>query len=136
MSEKVEKQKSELQIPVFFHPLDGLTQEEKIADNVREFVGNGTPYLEVPGLKKVQSVRVGTMDIPLTFEQEFPVDPSGNRLQSVSAPLIALKRTPNGKQVLLRGIQSNNGIWQDGEKIYVQGDWEAEKPAGSPPNDK
>lgn len=118
-----------------FHPIEGLTQAETAAANVREFKGDGSPYLHVPGLKKLAGVRVGPQIIPLEIEQRIPTSPSLTEFETVKTPLVVVETAPTGERILLRSIQSNNGIWQDGMPVYVAGEWDAEggeEPATDP----
>ncbi len=119
-----------------FHALPGITKPEKEAGDVRQFTGDGTAYLHVPGLVTVLGVRVGEQEIPLSIEQEFPIDSTGKRTETVETPLIALVDSPSGEKILLRGMQSNHGIWQDGAPIYVKGEWEDEPEAEAPADDE
>jgi hypothetical protein len=107
---------------LFFHPLEGLNEAEQAAANVRQFQGDGTPYLKVPGLERVTSIRVGAQEIPLEIEQRFPKDGTLRELATVSTPLISLQTGPDGVPVLLRSKQSNDGVWQNAP-VYVAGDW-------------
>ena len=108
-----------------FHPIEGLSQLEAQAANVRPFVGDGTPYLKVPRLRSVQSVRLGSQILPPTIKQEYPVDLSMTKLHAVEMPLYILQFQADGMPVLMRSIQSNDGVWQAGSPIFVQGDWES-----------
>lgn len=111
-----------------FHQLDGLTVQEQQAENVREFVGDGTPYLKVPGLKdQPKSVRLGHTFLPMTITQDFPTGIPG-RLESVTSPLYILQHQADGMPVLLRSQQSNDGVWQKDVPVFVQGDWEDSSP--------
>ncbi|MEO7718160.1 MAG: hypothetical protein ABIY70_18310 [Capsulimonas sp.] len=106
-----------------FHDLSGMTQDETAADNVRQFVGTGTPFLAVLGLTLLQGVRVGSMALPLTIEQEFPTDQTMKRLQVQTSDLVKLETSPDGEPFLLRSKQSNDGIWQKDIPIFVTGVW-------------
>lgn len=110
-----------------FHPMEGMGTAEKYNENVREVVGDGTPYLRVPGLKKLMSIRVGNADLPLQIEQEFPTDHTLRRLKTVTTPLVKQAAAPDGTPVLLRSLQSHDGVWQRDERIYIEGEWEKEK---------
>lgn len=107
-----------------FHPLEGLTRQEHSAANVRVFEGDGTPYLRVPGLRKLESVRVGTVVVPLSTEIEIPEDHTLTRLRRIPVPLLDVQETPEGERILLRSQMSNDGVWQTGVKVYVAGDWD------------
>lgn len=117
-----------------FHPLVGISEEERSAKNVRQFVGDGTPVLKVPGLKEVTSVRVGTADIPLTMTEQVPIDVDARRHETHEIALIKLDKAPDGTPILLRSIKSNNGMWQAGVPVFVGGKWEGEKVAAPPVN--
>jgi hypothetical protein len=114
--------------PTGFHSLEGLTREErKAAPDVRPFVGDGTPYLKVPGLKKVTSVRIGRQDLPLEHTQDFPHPSNPKTTVSKTDPLVDLQFADDGTPVLLRSVQSNHGLWQAGVTVYVGGEWNDKK---------
>lgn len=110
-----------------FHRLDAITKQEKEAANVRVFEGDGSHILRVPGLVTLEGVRVGPQSIPLTEDIEVPVDPQHSRKEIQSVSLVKLEVTPDGEEVLLRSLLSNDGLWQAGAKIYVAGEWAKEK---------
>jgi hypothetical protein len=110
-----------------FHAIQGLTATEKNAANVRVFEGDGTPFLRVPGLVKVESVRVGTTEIPLVITMDVPQDASLTKMMPVPVPMIDLQETDDGEKILLRSQFSNDGMWQKGARIYVGGEWEDEQ---------
>ncbi len=107
-----------------FAALEGLNAQEMYAANVRTFVADGTPYLFVPGLKSVSSVRVGGTTIPLEEMREFPMDADHKRFISIPIPLISLQFDSSGNAILLRNELSNDGIWQPGVNVYVGGEWD------------
>lgn len=107
-----------------FHSISGITAAEKRADNVREFIGDGTPFLRVPGLKKVLGVRIGQMSLPLETTIKYPVDPQHTDMKTEKVALVQRDVLPDGTPVLLRNQMSNDGMWQQGQPIYVTGDWE------------
>lgn len=122
-----------------FHPLGGRTQEEVDSGEVRVFriekteTGLGTPYLKVPGLKALLSVRVGNTVIPMEIAQRFPANNDFTDKIRTSWPMVSVVRDPeDGQPVLLRSVQSNDGIWQEGVPIYVGGEWEEEAQAIPP----
>lgn len=112
-----------------FHPLEGITAQEAQAANVKQFAGDGTPYLKVPGLKSVKSVRIGTQVLPMEIKQRFPKDSTGKELIETTSPMVQVQNGPDGTPILLRSIQSNDGVWQAGAQIFIQGDWEDDAPA-------
>jgi hypothetical protein len=100
--------------------------------NTKKFVGNGTPFLEVPGLVTVKAVRIGDVEIPLIETRKHPTDSTLTNFVEVEEKIIDLQTNPDGVKTLLRSILSNNGIWQAGASIFVTGDWEGEKAKKSP----
>lgn len=118
-----------------FHPIAGVPTEERMAKNIRQFVGDGTPLLKVPGLKEVTSVRVGSADIPLSIEERVPTDPDAKLHQTVEVALIKLDKLEDGTPVLMRSVKSNNGMWQNGVAVYVGGKWSGDKEPTAPPVD-
>lgn len=106
-----------------FYAPDGMTPDEQERADTQEFLGTGTPYLEVPGLTRVTAVRVGNQELPLTAPLKFPVT-AGGELYTCQDPLVSLQRNGNGVPVLLRNTRSNDGIWQKDCPIYVSGEWE------------
>jgi hypothetical protein len=123
-----------------FHKIQGRTTEEKAA-NVRVFVGDGTPFLSVPGLKKVETVRVGGITLA-DFEQKVPVDSTLTKFEDQKVQMVELVEAEDGSPVLLRNIQSNDGVWQEGVSVYIAGEYDgeeaapADKPAGKAKADK
>lgn len=91
------------------------------AENVRTFVGNGTNLLPVPGLRSLTSVRIGDIAIPLSINEDAPVDSTG-RTETNVVPLVRIVETREGV-MLQRGLRSNNGIWQQGANIHIIGVW-------------
>ena len=113
----------------YFHPVAGVDRREEVAANTRAFKGDGTPYLKVPGLLKVEGIRVNFAELPLVEKREYPVDHTHQRLMTDEFPTVALEQAQDGTPVLLRSITSNDGLWQDGEPIYVTGEWDDAVPA-------
>jgi hypothetical protein len=108
-----------------FHPIGGLTQQERETHNTKVFDGNGTPFLKVPGLVRVEAVRVNAMDLPLQRVVEYRTDAAeGSAAERMTLPLVVVDRDEDGTPVLLRSMLSNDGIWQDGAKVYVTGEWD------------
>lgn len=116
-----------------FHTLSTLTAADQVAGRTREFAGDGSPYLRVPGLVTLEAVRIGTVEIPLTEKRTYPTDGTHKNFEHVDEPLIQLERDHQGA-VLLRSILSNNGLWQSGQPVYVSGTWDdAATPAATSP---
>jgi hypothetical protein len=112
-----------------FHSLTGLTAQERDASNVREFTGDGTPYLKVPGLKSVSYVRVGGTVVPLEHEQAFPNPDDLRATVTETEKLIDLQFDAQKTPILLRSKQSNHGLWQAGVPVFVGGEWSDDKRA-------
>ena len=54
------------------------------ADGItREFRGDGTPYLKVPGLQKVAAVRIGMMNLSLLETRSFPLNTDPTMVRTV-----------------------------------------------------
>lgn len=107
-----------------FPSIEGMEQRDEQAENTREFKGDGTRYLKVPGCKRVEGVRVGPAQMPATIAVEYPVDMSMRRLERKELPCWHLAHAADGTPILLRASMSNDGIWQDGVSIWVTGAWE------------
>jgi hypothetical protein len=108
-------------------PVPGETPD---LGKAKTFTGNGTPFLPVPGLKKVTSVAVGQPDaiIPLTEKREYPIE--DGKSETRDEQLIDLQINPaDGAATLLRSELSNDGIWQSGVSIFVTGEWDGDKPS-------
>jgi hypothetical protein len=100
---------------------------ENDAKRAREFKGSGTPFLKVPGCKSVEKVFVGGTELPASIKHRFPVDADGKDLVSQEWPMYDLSADEVGTPTLLRSVQSNDGIWQDGISVTVVGEWDDEK---------
>lgn len=97
-------------------------EEIEAGGETRTFIGDGGPILEVPGLVEVKAVRVGRTLLPLIEKRSYPVNKQ-NKQQEVEEPMIDLSRRADGMEVLRRSILSNQGNWQKGVAIYVNGIW-------------
>jgi hypothetical protein len=111
-----------------FAPLAGLDDREEVLANTRLFLGDGTPFLKVPGLKSLEAVRQGTQVLPAEIVQEYPTDHTLRRLETVAMPSVILGRAADGTPVLRRNICSNDGLWQDGREFSVTGEWDETVP--------
>jgi hypothetical protein len=100
-----------------------IEQRDSLDARTRRIVGDGSPFLMVEGLQSVESVRVGTTDIPLVEVRRYPEDASGRLGAPVERRLVDLQTAPDGRQVLLRSSLSNDGVWQKDAPVYVTGDW-------------
>ena len=100
------------------------------APRAATFTGTGQPYLPVPGFKRVDRVFVSGIELPAYIKQKFPIDSDAKEHVSAEWPLWDLSEDAAGQPVLLRSVQSNDGIWQEGATIVVVGEWdEAAEPA-------
>jgi hypothetical protein len=114
-----------------FHPLYELDKALPGNGQFRQFVGDGTAYLKVPGLLSITAVRVGTTDIPLTLKEEVLIDMSeAAKTEWHEHELIRFAMDVDGIPVVMRSIKSNDGIWQPGVNVYVAGTW-ADDPEGA-----
>jgi hypothetical protein len=114
-----------------FASLDDFTAQEQELKNTRQFVGDGSPFLEVPELQAVARVRVGHQELALEEAREYVTStaPAAPRRVEVE-PLVLLERRSDGMPVLLRSVISNDGRWQQGVPIFITGEW-TEQPAES-----
>ena len=80
--------------------------------------------LPVPGLKKVLGVRIGTQVMPL--DQVLRIRHNADKSETVKIvlPTVQIDADANGNAVLMRNLCSNFGVWQKGETIWIQGEWE------------
>ena len=107
-----------------FHDIQRFTPEETDGDgDTREVIGDGTEKLRVPGLTKILGVRVGKTTVPLDVTHQFPVNTNFAASLPMSMPLIRLDQDEDGCPVVLRALQSNDGLWQKGEKIVIRGEF-------------
>lgn len=107
-----------------------ITVMDKIAQQdarTRAFVGDGSVYLRVPGLKSVEAINVGGADVPPKHTQKL-VQNLSMETYPETIDLFRLGRAMDGTPVLVRNKQSNFGIWQKGAMIYVRGEWEEDAP--------
>lgn len=106
-----------------FASLDDLTLREHEDNRTRKFIGDGTSFLDVPGLVAVESIRVGSTDLPLQIRRRYPTDIAGQLLREEDEPLVDLQQRSDGIPVLIRATISNDGIWQKGKPVFVTGEW-------------
>jgi hypothetical protein len=93
-------------------------------ENTRAFLGDGTPFLRVPGLRRVTRVVCeGGIEIPLEHSEQVVAD-AGGRLEMDAFPMLALDEAPDGCPILLRHEKSNDGLWQDRFAFFVSGEWD------------
>lgn len=94
------------------------------APRAQTFSGTGQPFLPVPGCKRVDRVFVSGIELPAYVTQRFPTDADAKEHVQSDWPLWDLGEDATGQPVLLRSVQSNDGIWQEGAQIVVVGEWE------------
>lgn len=111
-----------------FHPIADLAAGIGTGENTRRFMGEGTMFLKVPGLKKLEAVHIAGRPMPQSETISYPVD-LGMRQESIEVPLVHLTHLPDGTPVLLRNIISNQGHWQMGMEVAVTGEWDERVPA-------
>lgn len=112
-----------------FAPIAGLDEREEVLANTRQFMGDGTPFLKCPGLKKLEAVRIGNQILPAEIVQEYPKDHTLARLETVSMPMVVLAHAADGTPVLRRNVCSNHGMWQSNVEFSVTGEWDESVPA-------
>lgn len=107
-----------------------------VSGEAKTFTGDGTGRLSIPGCRAVAQVFVGGMEIERYHENKHPLD-NTERPEYIkqSIPLWDLSETEDGIPCLVRNMQSNDGIWQDGATITVVGEWTAD-PAETLPKGK
>lgn len=93
---------------------------------VREFTGDGSEFLYVPGLKQLLYCRVGQT---VLGKELMTVHMSKDETdwQKTDVPLAFLTEDNDGTPFVRRASWSNDGIWQDGATIKIGGVW-AEEP--------
>jgi hypothetical protein len=111
-----------------FAPIAGLDEREEVLANTRGFLGDGTAYLKVPGLKKLEAVRQGNQLLPTEIVQEYPKDHTLTRLETVSMPSFVLAHAADGTPVLRRNVCSNDGLFQNGVEFSITGEWDPNVP--------
>ena len=103
-------------------------------NRTRTFVGDGTPLLKTPGLKKVDGVMVGNLSIPISIKEKYPTSPMLNEVSVVDEPLFAI-RVMDGETYLLRSLRSNHGMWQKDVEIRIMGDWDEDAATAPTPKE-
>ena len=110
-------------LPGRFRSVEKLMTAGVDQQNTRAFVGDGSEILAIPHCIGVSSIRIGMMPLPEYEDREYVVDASG-RKTTVREPLWKVEALPDGTPIVLRGLISNDGIWQAGANIYVTGEWD------------
>lgn len=107
-----------------FHPIAPLDKATKEKEGFVMLVGNGTPMLECPRLKKLKRVFIGDVELPLKLTETYLI--GGGKTEDVTLDMVRVEQPEkNGSPILLRNIKSNNGIWQEGQAIFIDGDFAA-----------
>lgn len=118
-------------MPKGFHPIADLAQREAVGANTRRFMGEGTLFLKVPGLKTLHAVAQGGVAFPEKRLVRYPVDLS-NRLEEVELDLFHHTHLPDGTPILMRSLVSNDGYFQSQVPWDVTGEWDDAVPAPEP----
>lgn len=94
----------------------------------RTFMGDGGPMLKVPFLTRIHAVYVGSKLLDNEIRQQVPVPANRDGVATVThrTPVYSLGEI-GGERVLLRVVQSNDGVWQDRVPVTIYGDWEDSK---------
>ena len=96
----------------------------------RAFAASGGPLLPVPGLVKLESVRIGDVEIPLTDKRTMWRQKRGKKAEPIEVDVPMVKAVVlDGQAALARSVYSNHGVWQDGETVYVTGQWTGDESA-------
>lgn len=109
--------------------VDAFPQEPELrkpAQNTRTFTATGSTLLPVAGLMALQRVWIGDVEIPLTVAEMVPINSDATAHEQVEVELVRLETGASGP-VLRRSVKSNDGFWQQGAQITVQGSWEPDK---------
>jgi hypothetical protein len=117
----------------FLNVRDPALQDQAPTDRTRRFEGEGKPILPVPGLLKLEAVRLGTMRLPLEERREFPADDMHLRKVNIGWGVVQLDHLPDNTPVLLRNFSSNDGIFQSEVPVWVTGEWDDTVPPPPPP---
>jgi len=110
-----------------FHSVAPVQEAIKAQKGLTKFVGNGTPNLELPGCKKVRRVFIGDQELPEKIEEVQPYE--FGEIPNTSEQLMWKLERDGATPILLRSLKSNDGIWQDGQAVFIDGDFE--KPAAA-----
>ncbi len=125
MSQMTEERLHEVLDAQSFYNLGDAAENQEIAANTRSFIADGTPFLSVPGLLRVDGVRSGNLTFPKEIVNKIPLDASLTNHTIHRQPCVFLAIGKDGQATLLRNRQSNDGIWQDGVVFHVTGEWDA-----------
>jgi hypothetical protein len=87
----------------------------------RAVESDGGPALRVPGLKTLQGVKVGGVDVPVEIVEQYPTAVEG-QFETVTVKLLALEEDIDGTPMIVRSTKSNFGVWPVGT-VYVSGTW-------------
>lgn len=124
---------------MFFPKQVGATYEELHAGNVKEFIGDGSTTIALPGLTgpiidgqlTVERVTVDGVEIPLRVGIQLPdmkiTEKRGTFITDM--PMIDVVQNQDGTPCLYRSICSNHGVWQKGSRILVWAQWNGEEKA-------
>jgi hypothetical protein len=96
--------------------------------NLVRFVGDGTTLLKTPGCTSVRKVFVDHIEIPEILVNTINLDGAGN-LGTEEIRMWKLTTDVDGGAALQRSVVSNDGIWQLGQNVFIDGDFEEPKKA-------
>lgn len=105
--------------------MNDFTPQEQADARTRLVHGEGTPFLRVPQLTKLEALRIGALPLPLSEVRRYPTDALGG-FESVDEPLVQIQHASDGVPVLVRSLLSNDGIWTHSVGVFVTGEWEEE----------
>ena len=115
-----------------FPHINDATGQQYNDGRTRAFQATGGYLLPVPGLQKLEAVRIGTVEIPLKAPRPFHMQVKGQQPGPVmqEVDMVMHQITADFGSVLLRSVYSNDGIWQDGATIFVTGEWDGDVASG------
>lgn len=95
-------------------------------ENARTIRVTNENYLAAPGLRKVETVFLGHVELPPVSTRPFSKQELGKEEEMVDTevPMLQLGDMPDIGTVLLRSIWSNDGKWQVGTDVTVIGEWD------------
>lgn len=112
-----------------FHAVAPIEDVAKSKNGLTKIVGNGSAVLELPGCKKVRRVFIGDQELPQKIEEILPYQQGD--IPEKSEQLLWKLDTDGPTPILLRSKKSNDGIWQEGQAVFIDGDFAKEAPVST-----
>lgn len=89
----------------------------------RQFIVTMPEYIEVPGCRLIEELRVGAVTMPAFETHKYPTDSTHSNFKEIEIPMYALVQGPAGHPAIVRSLNSNDGRWQVGAIVYVKGEF-------------